>query len=376
MSGDSYCAAGSLTDVDLPSSVGDESLHAHDSNESDVELPSGCGSHCDDDGIMVSGPGTPGGEPCYSDAVSLPSGGGDGLSLDGGASLPSPVDSPVENASDSDDSMCDLPDPVSDSESECLECEAGDDSDQLALRLRVPMPSPHLQNQAPHQPQLFAEFYSVPRVICALWDQTDLGGQHVVALDINTGWDFLQPDLCALSLQLLRVWSIMVLMLSPPCTAFSALQAMWNFPKLSPARVAQIWRLGMIFLGHAMDAARVQLDGGRFFAFEHPASATSWKQPCVQAVMARPGVVVVQFDQCMLGLTTKVNQVPTRKRTKIMTNMPELCRRLRPYRCDRSHVHCMIQGSEGGCKRSVWAQKYPPAMCKVIAESVCAQCLS
>ena len=376
MSGDSYCAAGSLTDVDLPSSVGDESLHAHDSNESDVELPSGCGSHCDDDGIMVSGPGTPGGEPCYSDAVSLPSGGGDGLSLDGGASLPSPVDSPIqmENASDSDDSMCDLPDSVS--ESECLECEAGDDSDQLALRLRVPMPSPHLQNQAPHQPQLFAEFYSVPRVICALWDQTDLGGQHVVALDINTGWDFLQPDLCALSLQLLCVWNIMVLMLSPPCTAFSALQAMWNFPKLSPDRVAQIWRVGMIFLEHAMDAARVQLDGGRFFAFEHPANATSWGQPCVQAVMARPGVVVVQFDQCMLGLTTKVNQVPTRKRTKIMTNMPELCRRLRPYRCDRSHVHCMIQGSEGGCKRSIWAQKYPPAMCKVIAESVCAQCLS
>ena len=236
------------------------------------------------------------------------------------------------------------------------------------------MPSPDLQNHAPRQPQLFAEYYSVPRVTCALRDQTDLDGQHVVALDMNTGWDFLKPDLRALSLQLLYVWNIMVLMLSPPCTAFSALQVMWNFPRLSPDRVAQIRGLGMIFLERAMDAARAQLDGGRFFAFEHPANATSWDQPCVKAVMACPGVEVVQFDQCMLGLTTKVNKVPTRKRTKIMTNIPELCRRLRPYWCDHSHVHCRIQGSEGGCKRSVWAQKSPPAMCKVIAESVCAHC--
>ena len=131
----------------------------------------------------------------------------------------------------------------------------------------------------------------------------------------------------------------------------------------------------MVFLQHAMHAAKVQLDTEHFFAFEHPAGASSWQQPCVQAIENHPDVAVVRFDQCMLGLTTKVWGKPTRKRTKVMTNMPHLVRLLGLYQCDRSHVHCRIEGTEGGMKRSVWAQRYPDAMCRVIADAV-AQTLS
>ena len=118
-----------------------------------------------------------------------------------------------------------------------------------------------------------------------------------------------------------------------------------------------------------MRAAEVQLGKGHFFAFEHPASATSWSQGCVQRVLAHADVQVVVFDQCMLGLVTKVHKTPTRKRTMIATNMPHLVALLRNFRCDRSHRHQRIESSEGGMKRSVWAQFYPEPLCQKLAES-------
>jgi hypothetical protein len=58
-----------------------------------------------------------------------------------------------------------------------------------------------------------------------------------------------------------------------------------------------------------------------------------------------------------------------RKRTKIATNCRALAARfaMSCCRCDRSHIHQTIQGSEGGVRRSVWAQMYPPGMVDLLA---------
>ena len=160
-----------------------------------------------------------------------------------------------------------------------------------------------------------------------------------------------------------------LLMLSPPCTVFSELQRLWNIKRIPEQTWKHRWEVGMVFLKHSMHAAQNQVAGHRFFAFEHPASASSWKQPCVQAVQSLPGVETVVFDQCMLGLKSKVNGIPMRKRTRIMTNSRELIKLLSGKCCDRTHAHECIQGSEGGVKRSVWAQVYPPGLVQIIAEA-------
>ena len=85
--------------------------------------------------------------------------------------------------------------------------------------------------------------------------------------------------------------------------------------------------------------------------------------------MELPGVETVVFDQCMLGLKSKVSGLPMRKRTRIMSNSRELIKLLQGKCCDGSHVHQAIQGSEGGVKRSVWAQKYPPGLVQIIADA-------
>ena len=116
-----------------------------------------------------------------------------------------------------------------------------------------------------------------------------------------------------------------------------------------------------------MQVAQLQIKAGRFFWFEHPQRAASWKLPEVQQVGSLPGVQQVSFDQCMLGLRTKTSGVRMRKRTTIMTNLPQLADAFRGCMCSRDHEHQPMHGNEGGQTRSSWAQCYPPQMVQVIA---------
>jgi hypothetical protein len=84
--------------------------------------------------------------------------------------------------------------------------------------------------------------------------------------------------------------------------------------------------------------------------------------------MSEPARVVI-FDQCMFGLRSKVGQIAMKKSTRFLTNMPQVRKAFHQCRCDKSHIHCSIQGSEGGEKRSVWAQRYPAAMCAELMAS-------
>eukprot|EP00973_Karenia_brevis_P030395 4190336-Karenia_brevis.AAC.1 len=104
-----------------------------------------------------------------------------------------------------------------------------------------------------------------------------------------------------------------------------------------------------------MDCAMVQHRQGMFFAFEHPASATSWNAPSVIHAQSQAGVHSVTFDQCMLGLRSPSGR-PLRKRTRVLTNSRALVAAFQPCKCDGSHEHLPIQGSEFGVKLSVRAQ--------------------
>eukprot|EP00959_Pyramimonas_sp_CCMP1952_P058741 1226541-Pyramimonas_sp.AAC.1 len=53
-----------------------------------------------------------------------------------------------------------------------------------------------------------------------------------------------------------------------------------------------------------MRVAEYQLAGGRFFALEHPDTASSWHLECARVLCQRPEVQVSKLDQCMHGLWT------------------------------------------------------------------------
>ena len=62
-----------------------------------------------------------------------------------------------------------------------------------------------------------------------------------------------------------------------------------------------------------------------------------------------------------------------RKRTRILTNMPALVRLLRDVQYDGAHPHQVIQGSEGGCKRSTWAQCYLVGLVNILVKAALLQ---
>lgn len=272
---------------------------------------------------------------------------------------------PEQSEPELHDDMCSLPSDIeSDIEmppSMIVDTYDSEDSD-------VPVPKPYNATLALDVGrQDIAEFYSPRRVLPQAWK---LGLLGVFSLDLLTGWDLKDAATQKLSIDLLMVFSIFMVILSPPCTAFSALMHMWNYKKMSTQKGQALWESGMGFLKHSMQAAVVQLKHGRLFAFEHPASAISWDQACVQEVMAMPGVMTVTFDQCTLGLMSPVRHLPMRKRTRILTNSHHLVNRLQHCRCDGTHVHQRICGAEDGVQLSTWAQCYPPGLVNVLVEAV------
>eukprot|EP00959_Pyramimonas_sp_CCMP1952_P446065 9339167-Pyramimonas_sp.AAC.1 len=84
-----------------------------------------------------------------------------------------------------------------------------------------------------------------------------------------------------------------------------------------------------------MKIAELQVSRGRFFALEHPASASSWKLESTRHILGLPGVSRETLDQCMHGLSVDGEGL-SKKPTSIMSNSPPLlahCRR----RCSGDH---------------------------------------
>jgi hypothetical protein len=72
----------------------------------------------------------------------------------------------------------------------------------------------------------------------------------------------------------------------------------------------------------------------------------------------------------MVGLVSKVTKTPMRKRTAFLTNCPEVVKKFNGLYGDGNHDHVSIQGAKGGQSRSSSASRYPPQMCRKIAECV------
>ena len=111
----------------------------------------------------------------------------------------------------------------------------------------------------------------------------------------------------------------------------------------------------------------IQRKAGRFFAHEHPSSASSWSRPEVLEMLLREDVELVEVDMCNFGMTAsdEYGEALVRKRTKILTNSSEVAKRV-ARKCDNSHRHVHLIG--GKAKR---AQLYPRAFSRAASLMNC-----
>ena len=121
---------------------------------------------------------------------------------------------------------------------------------------------------------------------------------------------------------------------------------------------------------HAIDCAEHQRANGRRFVILHPVNATSWKHERALQLREHPDVRDVIFDQCVFGLCTKVNRVPVRKRTRLLSNCPRIIARFKNCLCRGGHFHEVLQGVEGGVKRLRHAQIYPDPLVNALLSCV------
>ena len=150
-----------------------------------------------------------------------------------------------------------------------------------------------------------------------------LGLSPGLAVDLSTGWDLgveAQRSRCSKELSRERP---RLLIASPPCTAFSALQNL-SIHKRDPKAVQDQLREADLHLSYAISECVAQMDRGGIFLFEQPASAKSWGYSCVQDLLSKDGVVRVVGPMCRWGLRA-IDKITgregfVRKPTAWMTN--------------------------------------------------------
>ena len=136
------------------------------------------------------------------------------------------------------------------------------------------------------------------------------------------------------------------------CTWFSTLQ------NLNPSRMeTEEWQAGykkaVAHVKFVFELYDMQVQGGRYFLHEHPASATSWKIPEVVAFCLRyPHLYAVVGAMCQWGMTSQDPQGevnPVLKLTRWLTNSPCLAEALdKP--CSRDHPHTqLLDGESSSC---------------------------
>ena len=212
-----------------------------------------------------------------------------------------------------------------------------------------------------------AELFSPPR-LCSRAARFGLrpGFSH----DLSTGFDLLTTASRAQSWHELQACQPKVLLACPPCTWYSRLH-FFNVAHLTALERDAQQRDADLLLTYAVRCCHEQTRHGRGFVFEHPILASSWHSPSVQSLLMVNGVHTVSFDQCATGLVAP-NGLPIQKRTKLMSNIPEIIEHFSHLQCACLTPHQSLQGYCLGVQLSKYCQVYTPELCDAFLECISA----
>ena len=191
------------------------------------------------------------------------------------------------------------------------------------------------------------------------------------AFDLLEGWDLSTAAGRAACWQALEEEKPTLVVGSPPCATFSTLRFLNKLPE---ERRQREMRKAIEHVNFCMAVYRWQIDNGRFFAHEHPWSASSWKLRSVVALRRHEAVRLVRCDHCVFGLTTwgkdsqgTRRELPARKRSGWLTNLPELAERLEAAQCDGKHEHAPMIGDGDSVSRT---ERYPDKLVQCILKAL------
>ena len=221
-----------------------------------------------------------------------------------------------------------------------------------------------------------AEVYSPPRVASMARKMALSQGW---SLDLTTedtdgrAWDFNHLEMRNRAIRKLLQGKPRLLIGSPMCTAYSCMNNI-NYARMSKEEVDERVAYARKHLEFCIKLYRIQLNEGRYFLHEHPASAKSWQEKAVTRLLMEEAVEKVVGDQCRYGLTSRKDGVvgPAKKPTGFMTNSVCIARRL-AKRCTNTtqrQAHQHIRLESGRAKK---AQIFPDKLCNELCEGLMIQ---
>ena len=200
----------------------------------------------------------------------------------------------------------------------------------------------------------------------------ELGMKGGVSLDLtvptNDGylWDFRRKHCTDRAMQIVVDKRPLFLMKSPECTPYSNIQNLNMRTPAGKAKVEAARRQGDVHLKFCMTLAKVQMEGGCYFIYEHPMSAASWNNNDVDGLAATEGVMRTELDQCEFGLTSKDEQgeAPAKKPTSLLTNSVQVHRTM-GMKCRGGHRHVHLMAG-----RARAAAHSPATFCRALCKGM------
>ena len=234
--------------------------------------------------------------------------------------------------------------------------------------------------------RLVSEVYSPARITRELQKCPRKGLGAGVAMDLttldpldNTPWNFDLKAKRDRARDLVKAQKPILLVCSVMCTAFCTWQALNAVRHCRSQQARREYIRAMVHLRFVCELCELQASEGRFFLHEHPTSARSWGEECVQLVENMEGVQKTTIDQCQYGqqvLRGPDAGAPVKKSTSFLTNCAGIADALRRRcsgrggACSRRrggrHVHCA-----GNVAKD--AAIYPRGLCKAVLDGLCRQ---
>ena len=261
-----------------------------------------------------------------------------------------------------------------------LFCDTTEVEDEQQLQTTCQVMRTILQNQQPGMKHLSEMYLLQPKQLKTVAEIcnpnrfgpfTDHFGLRAgQAFDLELGWNLLNTQHQNTVVSYLKTERPGLVVISPPCTKFSRLLNLswpkWQSnPQKFDEHIREL-RKARKLLKFCADLCLLCNSLGLSVVFEHPWSASSWEETCLQQLVNHQDFHLARLDQCMFGLTTDQGAF-MRKRSGFLTNNLTIAQHLNST-CDRSHQHELVMGRDRGSpvNRSRLAQKYPLGLVNAI----------
>ena len=191
-------------------------------------------------------------------------------------------------------------------------------------------------------------------------------------IDLRTGYDLLTAEGRRKAMEVIERQQPKIIHMAPVCGPWSQMQNI----NPNPSDTYEKRRKYLPMVEFCARVALYQIEHGRFFIIENPASSKIWYTKCFQRLLMKQAVTYGTLDMCTFGMRDP-NGYYYYKPTSLLHNFPDGTLDPVSKRCSNKsdngtfHHHQLLEGNAPGyASRTKLAQVYPYRFCSILIKSI------